>query len=247
MSDSFVYGCHAVEAVLDRAPERVLTMHFDAARTDSRLNALRDRAGLLGLAAEECRKQTLERFVGPALHQGVIARIRPAAPLDEHGLNRWLETTESPLILILDGVQAPRNLGACIRNADAAGAGMVVIPRSESAGLTAEARKAASGASEWVPVAQVGNLARVMATMKDAGVWLLGAEEEGETPYYRANLVGSTGLVLGAEGTGLRRLTRASCDALVRIPMLGGVASLNISVAAGILLYEAVRQRSADD
>lgn len=245
MSESFVYGCHAVEAVLDRAPQRVLKVHFDSGRTDARLNALREQARSVGLATEECRRQTLERFVGEALHQGVVARVRASAALDEPALKRWLAAAHRPLILVLDGVQDPRNLGACIRTADAAGAGMVVIPRAESVGLTAEARKAASGATEWVPVAQVGNLARVMATLKEAGVWLLGADERGEAPYFRSSMLDSLGLVLGAEGSGLRRLTRESCDALVRIPMLGGVESLNVSVAAGILLYEAVRQRSA--
>lgn len=247
MSESYIYGCHVVEAVLARSPERVLNVYFDAGRTDSRLNGLRTRVGEQGLATEECRKSTLERFVGQVLHQGVVARVRPSAVLDEQALYRWLVATDQPLILVLDGIQDPRNLGACIRNADAAGAGMVVISRSESSGLTAEARKAASGATEWVPVAQVANLARVMASLKESGVWLLGADEQGDEPYYRANLTGASGLVLGAEGTGLRRLTRESCDTLVRIPMLGGVASLNVSVAAGVLLYEAVRQRGGGD
>lgn len=243
MSDAYVYGCHVVEAMLARAPERVLTLHFDAGRSDARLNGLRSRAGSMGLACEECRKQTLERFVGDVVHQGVVARVRPARPVDEQALYRWLDTAAQPLLLILDGVQDPRNLGACIRTADAAGAGMVVISRSESADLTAVARKAASGAAEWLPVARVGNLARVLEKLKARGVWLLGADEHGETIYHQASLTGPLGLVLGAEGTGLKRLTRTSCDALVHIPMLGGVASLNVSVASGVLLYEARRQR----
>lgn len=243
MSDAYVYGCHVVEAMLARAPERVLTLHFDAGRSDARLNELRSRGASMGLACEECRKQTLERFVGDVVHQGVVARVRPARPVDEPALYRWLDTADQPLVLILDGVQDPRNLGACIRTADAAGAGMVVISRSESVDLTAVARKAASGAAEWLPVARVGNLARILEKLKERGVWLLGADEHGETIYHQASLTGPLGLVLGAEGTGLKRLTRTSCDALVHIPMLGGVASLNVSVASGVLLYEARRQR----
>lgn len=244
MSDTWVYGCHVVEALLARAPERLLTVHFDAGRSDARLNGLRARVASMGLAGEECRKQTLERLVGDAVHQGVVARVRPAAPVDEQSLYRWLEQAEQPLVLVLDGVQDPRNLGACIRTADAAGAGMVVISRSESADLTAVARKAASGAAEWLPVARVGNLARVLGGLKERGLWLLGADEHGETAYHKASLSGPVGVVLGAEGTGLRRLTRKTCDALVHIPMLGGVESLNVSVASGVILYEALRQRS---
>lgn len=247
MSDTYVYGCHVVEAVLGRAPERVLTVHFDAGRSDARLNGLRSRVAEMGLAAEECRRQTLERLVGEALHQGVVARVRPARPLDEQALNEWLETEARPLILILDRLQDPRNLGACIRTADAAGADMVVISRSESADLTAVARKAASGAAEWLPVARVGNLARVLKGLKERGVWLLGADERGAAVYHEATLTGALGLVLGAEGAGLRRLTRETCDALVRIPMQGGVTSLNVSVASGVLLYEALRQRRSHD
>lgn len=244
MSEAWVYGCHVVEALLARAPERLLTVHFDAGRSDARLNGLRERVASMGLAGEECRKQTLERLVGDAVHQGVVARVRPAAPVDEQSLYRWLDQAEQPLVLVLDGVQDPRNLGACIRTADAAGAGMVVISRSESADLTAVARKAASGAAEWLPVARVGNLARVLGGLKERGLWLLGADEHGETAYHKASLSGPLGVVLGAEGTGLRRLTRKTCDALVHIPMLGGVESLNVSVASGVILYEALRQRS---
>lgn len=246
VAETYVYGCHVVSALLQRAPDRVLGVYFDTGRTDQRLNALRSHVQSLGLGSEECRKGTLERFVGEAVHQGVVARVRPARTLDEKAAYRWVEQARRPLILVLDGVQDPRNLGACIRNADAAGAGLVVISRSESADLTAAARKAASGAAEWLPVARVANLARVMAALKERGVWLLGADEHGDSPYYRADLSGPLGLVLGAEGTGLRRLTREGCDGLVRIPMHGGVESLNVSVACGVLLYEAVRQRSAN-
>jgi len=247
VKDSFVYGCHVVEAVLDRAPERVLSVYFDAARSDRRLDALRGRVASLGLAAEECRRETLERFVGEALHQGTVARVRPPQVLDEKGLARLVENVETPLVLILDGVQDPRNLGACIRNADGAGATAVVITRSESAGLTAAARKTSSGAAEWLPVARAGNLARAMGMLKDKGLWLVGADEHGPALYYQANMSRSVGLVVGAEGTGLRRLTRETCDELVRIPMHGGAASLNLSVASGVLLYEAARQRGIDE
>lgn len=245
MSADHVYGWHVVEALLARAPQRVLSLHFDAGRHDPRLDALRGRAAALGLAGEECRKATLDRLGGDDHHQGVVARVRPNAALDETALYRWVDTAAQALILVLDGVQDPRNLGACIRTADAAGAGMVVIPRSESAPLTSVARKAASGAAEWLPLARVGNLARVLNQLKARGVWLLGADEQGPGVHHQADLRGPLALVLGAEGSGLRRLTRECCDSLLRIPMHGGVASLNVSVAAGVLLYEAARQRAA--
>ncbi|HSH42652.1 MAG TPA: 23S rRNA (guanosine(2251)-2'-O)-methyltransferase RlmB [Arenicellales bacterium] len=247
MSGTYVYGCHVVEALLERAPERVLSVHFDAGRSDARLKRLRSRVASIGLAAEECRRQTLEHFVGEVVHQGVVARVRPAKPIDEQALYGLLETTHEPLVMILDGVQDPRNLGACIRTADAAGVDVVVIPRSDAADLTPTARKAASGAAEWLPVARVGNLARVLKELKERGVWLLGADESGEDIYHRASMTGPLGIVLGAEGSGLRRLTRETCDGLVRIPMRGAVASLNVSVASGVLLYEALRQRSGHD
>lgn len=244
MKESFVYGCHVVAAILRRAPERVLTVHVDAGRADARLQALRDRALAQGLAIEECRKETLGRFVGEVPHQGVVARVRPSPTLDEKSLLRVLAEAHNPLLLVLDGVQDPRNLGACIRNADAAGAAAVVISRAGSADLTAVARKAASGAAEWLPLARVGNLSRVMGVMKEQGIWLLGADQDQGQPYHEADLARPVGLVLGSEGLGLRRLTREHCDGLVRIPMLGGVASLNVSVASGVLLYEAARQRA---
>lgn len=247
MSESLLYGCHVVEAVLSRGPERVLNLYLDASRRDARLTALRAEAASLGLAVEECRPATLERLVGGAVHQGVVARVRPARVWDEKALYRWLEAAERPLLLFLDGIQDPRNLGACLRTADAAGVAMVVMPRAASADLTAVARKAASGAAEWLPVARVGNLARVMDILRERGIWLLGADEQAGRSLHEADFTGDLGVVLGAEGAGLRRLSREACDALVHIPMLGGVPSLNVSVACGVLLYEAVRQRRSDE
>jgi len=248
VTETFVYGCHVMEAILARTPERVLNVYFDAARRDARLEGLRATVASLGLSGEECRKQTLRRLAGEdALHQGVVARVRPAPTLDEKGLMQRLEEIDNPLVLVMDGVQDPRNLGACIRTADAAGADAVVMARAGAAGLTAAARKAASGAAEWLPLADVGNVARVMGMMRGKGVWLLGADQEGGRAYDRADMVRPVGLVLGAEGGGLRRLTRDHCDELVRIPMLGGVTSLNVSVASAVLLYEAARQRGRHD
>lgn len=246
MNHDYVYGYHVVEALLTRAPQRILTVYLDAARSDERLNSLQSQLRSLGLAVEECRRSTLDRLAGEVVHQGIVARVRGSRNLDEKALYGWVETVVQPLILILDGIQDPRNLGACLRNADAAGAGMVVIGRSETASLTPAARKAASGAAEWLPVSRVGNLVRVMAGLKERGVWLLGAHEHGQCPYWRSDMAGPLGIVLGAEGAGLKRLTRESCDALVRIPMVGGVASLNVSVASGVLLFEALRQRGGD-
>lgn len=246
MSESeFVFGLHAVEAVLARAPERVLELWLARDRKDRRLSALRDRAAARGLRIREASREELARHVGEAVHQGVIARLSLLAPLSEDGLlHELLPSIQGPaLLLVLDGVTDPHNLGACLRSAEAFGAQALVVPKDNSAPLNATARKAASGAADIVPLVVVTNLARCLRALQAAGVWIVGAAGEAATPIDRVDLGGPVALVLGAEGAGLRRLTREHCDYLAAIPMAGSVSSLNVSVASGIFLYEAARQR----
>ncbi|MGH8267894.1 MAG: 23S rRNA (guanosine(2251)-2'-O)-methyltransferase RlmB, partial [Steroidobacteraceae bacterium] len=183
-------------------------------------------------------------LLGDVAHQGVAADVAPLPPWSEDQLLAALQSAPTPLLLALDGVQDPHNLGACIRSADACGALAVIVPRDRAAQLTPAVRKVAVGAAETTPVAAVTNLARTLKLLKEAGLWVVGADAVGAKPAFGVDLRGPIVLVLGAEGAGLRRLTRESCDFLVRLPLLGAVESLNVSVAAGMLLYEAVRQRS---
>ena len=179
------------------------------------------------------------------MHQGVVAEVRPSATLDENCCSTCLPDSGAALVLVLDGVSDPHNLGACLRTADAAGATAVVAPRDRAAGLTPVVRKVAAGAAETVPFAQVTNLARSLRDMQSAGIWIAGTAEDGERELFEADLTGPLALVMGSEGRGLRRLTRERCDFTLKLPMLGSVGSLNVSVAAGITLYEALRQRRA--
>jgi 23S rRNA (guanosine2251-2'-O)-methyltransferase len=185
-------------------------------------------------------------MTGEAAHQGVVAEIAAARSWNEDELWSFLDRlSEAPFLLLLDGVQDPHNLGACLRTADACGVHAVVVPKDRAAGLTPTVRKVAAGAAETVPLAIVTNLARVMRTLKDRQVWIVGATADAEKSVNEAQLTGPLAIAMGGEGEGLRRLTRDSCDYLVRLPMLGAVESLNVSVAAGMMLYEAVRQRSS--
>jgi 23S rRNA (guanosine2251-2'-O)-methyltransferase len=244
MSEETVGGWHAVLALLERSPERVLSIGLDRSRKGPRRTQLLQAARVAGIAVEETNTEALDRQAGHSNHQGVVARCRTAAERNEADLKLFLaELPKNPLLLVLDGIQDPHNLGACLRSADAAGAQAVSLPRDNSAPITPVVRKVASGAAETLPVFQVTNLARVLDELKAAGVWLAGAAGEAEQELYDVDLRGAVALVLGAEGTGLRRLTREKCDFLVRIPMSGTVDSLNVSVATGICLFEAVRQR----
>ena len=244
MSGSLVYGLHAVRAVLTRRPQDVLKLSIAATRDDGRMRELREIAAARGLRPTEAAADTLDAATGGAAHQGVVAEVRPSVPLDENSLLDLLTTLPGPaLVLALDGVSDPHNLGACLRTADAAGATAVVAPRDRAAGLTPAVRKVAAGAAETVPFAQVTNLARSLRDMKEAGLWIAGTAEDGEQELFDADLSGPLALVMGSEGRGLRRLTRECCDFRLRLPMQGAVDSLNVSVAAGIALYEAVRQR----
>jgi 23S rRNA (guanosine2251-2'-O)-methyltransferase len=306
---NFVYGLHAIGAVIERAPERLLELWVAETRDDARTRILKEHAQAAGVRIQAASSESLAKMVGEVTHQGVVAAVRPLKPWDEHDLltnltqlaartaqqrhgsvrllgegsdgasqratgmaqqrygsvgpqgegsdgagQRAAGTAqqrrgnvqsegELPLLLVLDGVTDPHNLGACLRTADAAGAHAVIIPKDRSAAVDGVVRKVAAGAAEFVPVASVTNLARALGLLKEQGIWVVGTEGEAEQTLYAADLNRPLALVLGAEGTGMRRLTRECCDFVVRIPMAGQVESLNVSVAAGVALFEARRQR----
>jgi 23S rRNA (guanosine2251-2'-O)-methyltransferase len=238
-----VGGLHAVESLLTHAPERVKRLQVAADSAESRLAAIITRAEGLGIAVERVRRDRLERGHGDLRHQGVLAWTLPRPRATEADLAERV-ARGGTLFLALDGVTDPHNLGACLRSADAAGASAVIVPRDRSASLTPAAAKAASGAAETMPVISVANLARTLRALRDDGIWVVGLAGDTDTMLYDVDLTLPTVLVMGAEGEGLRRLTRDTCDHLAAIPMAGSVSSLNVSVAAGIALFEAVRQRT---
>jgi 23S rRNA (guanosine2251-2'-O)-methyltransferase len=243
------YGIHAVRVLLTRSPRRMRRLLLLARRDDRRLGELRalaERAGIPVALADEAELAALTR---DGHHQGAVAVLVAEATGATDPETRLEDALAAaigpPLLLVLDGVQDPHNLGACLRTADAAGASGVIAPRDRAAGLTPVVRKVAAGAAETVPFIAVVNLARTLRELKERGIWVVGADDQAPSSLYDADLAGATALVMGSEGAGLRRLTRECCDQLVAIPMAGGVESLNVSVAAGVLLFEAVRQRKA--
>jgi len=240
-----IYGLHAVQSLLQRHPERVLNIRLAERREDARVRAVDALARQHGKPVQRVDAQALHKALGDVAHQGVAAEVAPLAPWSEDDLLTALATAQQPLILALDGVQDPHNLGACLRTADACGVLAVVVPKDRAANLTPVVRKVAAGAAETVPLVTVTNLVRTLKLLQEAGLWVTGADAEGARFAYEADLTGGTVLVMGAEGAGLRQLTRQTCDHMVRLPQLGSVESLNVSVAAGMLLYEAVRQRAA--
>ena len=241
-SQKILTGFHAVTSRLRQRPETVTEIYLDAERSDARAKDLRELAKRLNVRLISADMKRLDGMAAGVRHQGVIAH---AEPLDTPKfIEDVLEAIkEPPLLLILDGVQDPHNLGACLRVADGVGAHAVIAPKDRSVGLTTAAVKVASGAAESVPYIVVTNLARTMRDLKDKGIWLIGTDDEARQSIYKTKLEGALGIVLGAEGEGLRRLTKETCDLLVSIPMLGSVESLNVSVASGVCLYEARRQR----
>ncbi len=242
MTQRLLYGFHAVGVRLKTAPGSVLELHLDAARRDQRMQRLAQRARDAGVTVVDSDAARLARLAGSGRHQGVVARV---APLPQtHSLDDLLDAVEGePLVLALDGVTDPHNLGACLRVADGAGAHAVIAPKDHAAGINATVAKVASGAAETVPYLMVTNLARTLGELKERGIWVIGTSDDAPQTLYQADLKGPTALVLGAEGPGMRQLTRKSCDLLVRIPMAGAVESLNVSVASAVCLYEARRQR----
>lgn len=239
-----ICGINAVGALLDRSPERVQQIFVQEDLGPKRFARIGDRLDRAHVDVHRVAVARLDELAGTPKHQGVAAFVSPSTTLGEAEARDRVAQLRHPLILVLDGIEDPRNFGACLRSADAAGADLVVTARSRNVGITAAVSKVASGAAETQPVAQVGNLARFMDFMRDAGIWLVGTDSDADVTLFGTDLTQPLGLVLGAEGRGLRRLTRERCDTLVSLPMLGTVESLNVSVAAGICLYEAVRQRT---
>lgn len=241
----YVYGYHAVAGLIANNPDAILELIVAEGRAGQHYGDLASRAQAAGIAVRTLPRREIDRLQPGMRHQGILARVA-AVTVDsgEPDLTQFLEGLEvPPFLLVLDGVQDPHNLGACLRTADAAGVHAVIVPRDRAARITPTVRKVASGAAETVPVFSVTNLARTLRQLRDAGVWIYGASDTADTSLYQTDMTGPLALVLGGEGKGLRRLTREHCDYLVAIPMAGQVESLNVSVAAGILLYEAHRQR----
>ncbi|MGR5381479.1 23S rRNA (guanosine(2251)-2'-O)-methyltransferase RlmB [Vibrio harveyi] len=245
MSNEFIYGIHAVKAVLEREPERFIEAFVLKGRQDDRLMPILNDLQVCGVSIQQMTRKTLDDKARGANHQGIIARVKPAKQLNENDIDGILAQHESPLLLVLDGVTDPHNLGACLRNADAAGVAAIIVPKDRSAPMNATVSKVACGAAEVVPLIRVTNLARTMRTLQEQGVWFVGTAGEATHDIYQAKLTGPLAIVMGAEGDGMRRLTRETCDDLIKIPMAGSVSSLNVSVASGICLFEAVRQRIA--
>lgn len=244
MSAKILFGFHAVTVRLKTAPESVLEVHVDATRRDARMRQFVERAKEAGAKLVDSDDQRLIRLAGSPRHQGVVAKVNPLAAV--HSLDDVLDGVDgAPLVLVLDGVTDPHNLGACLRVADGAGAHAVVAPKDHAVGLNATVAKVASGAAETVPYLMVTNLARTLNELKERGITVIGTAEDADQTLYDVDLRGPAALVLGAEGPGMRALTTKTCDVLVRIPMAGAVESLNVSVAAGVCLFEALRQRRA--
>ena len=245
MSRETIYGLHAVTALLESEPRQVRSLWVLDSRHDERLNRVVSLAEQAGVAIERVARAELDARAPGARHQGVIAEAQSLPQPDEHGLPALLAGLREPaFLLVLDGVQDPHNLGACLRSANAAGVHGVIVPRDRASGLTPVVRKVASGAAEATPLFQVTNLARTLRMLKEQNIWLVALAGEAEQSLYDLDLKGPLALVLGAEGGGLRRLTKEHCDFLACIPMAGDVTSLNVSVAAGVALFEAVRQRT---
>jgi 23S rRNA (guanosine2251-2'-O)-methyltransferase len=242
-SPKVLFGFHAVGVRLKTAPQSIIEIYVDPTRRDARMRQFLDRVNEAGARVIEADGLRLAKLAGSHGHQGVAARVQavPAA----HSLDDLLDQVEGPpLLLVLDGVTDPHNLGACLRVADGAGVHAVIAPKDHAAGINATVAKVASGAAETVPYFMVTNLARTLGELKERNIWCIGASDDAPKTLYQADLKGPVALVLGAEGTGMRQLTRKTCDELVSIPMRGAVESLNVSVASGVCLYEALRQRS---
>lgn len=248
MSSEIAYGIHSLTAIIQHEPERVIELFVLKGREDDRVKPILEQAYALGFSVQYASRKTLDDKCDGEQHQGVVARVRPAKQRDEGDLKQWLQSVEGrdkpPFLLVLDGITDPHNLGAVLRTADAAGIDGVIVPKDRSAKLNGTARKVACGAAEVMPLYVVTNLARSLKTLQDNNVWIIGTAGEATADVFEMKFSGPLAIVMGAEGTGMRRLTREHCDELVKIPMAGSVSSLNVSVATGVILYEAVRQRS---
>ena len=242
-SPRILFGFHAITVRLKTAPRSVIELHVEANRRDARMRSFVERAREDGVRIVETDGERLDKLAGTSRHQGVVARVEAVAM--PHSLDEVVEAIEGPpLLLILDGVTDPHNLGACLRVADGAGAHAIVAPKDHAVGINATVAKVASGAAETVPYIMVTNLARTLGELKEYDIRVIGTSDDAERTLYDLDLTGPVAFVLGSEGDGMRQLTRKTCDELVRIPMAGAVESLNVSVAAGVCLFEALRQRT---
>lgn len=239
-----IYGIHAVKGLLDSDPQRFLEVFILKGREDRRLQPLISELEAMGVVIQLASRQWLDEKAAGAVHQGIIARVREGRKYQENDLPDLLASIDTPFLLVLDGVTDPHNLGACLRSADAAGVHAVIVPRDRAAPLNATVKKVACGAAENIPLIRVTNLARTLRLLQQMNIWVVGTAGEADHTLYQSKMTGPIALVMGAEGEGMRRLTREHCDELVSIPMAGTVSSLNVSVATGICLFEAVRQRS---
>src|SRR4051794_32568756 len=244
MSNKILFGFHAITVRLKTAPKSIIEIHVDATRRDQRMKQFVERAKEAGVRFVDSDDDRLHKMCGTHRHQGVVARVEAVAM--SHSLDDTLDAVEGPLLLlVLDGITDPHNLGACLRVADGAGAHAVIAPKDHAVGVNATVAKVASGAAETVPYLMVTNLARTLGELKEREVRIVGTSESAPRSLYDADLSGPVAIVLGAEGRGMRQLTARTCDELVHLPMRGAVESLNVSVASGVCLYEAVRQRLA--
>ena len=244
MKSSKLFGLHSVQAALDYSPKKIHKAWVDSGRQDKRLTQAIDDLLALGIEPEKVDRKKLDRLADGSNHQGIVIEVEMPGELSESDLKTAVENlSETALFLVLDNVQDPHNLGACLRTADATGVHGVIITKDNATGITPTVCKVASGAAETVPVYQVTNLSRTLRWLKGEGLWVMGAAGDTARTVYKTDFTVPMALVVGAEGKGLRRLTKEQCDMLVSVPMLGQVDSLNLSVATGVLLYEAVRQR----
>ncbi|MGY4829504.1 23S rRNA (guanosine(2251)-2'-O)-methyltransferase RlmB [Sphaerotilaceae bacterium SBD11-9] len=242
MSSKILFGFHAITVRLKTAPKSIIEIHVDATRRDQRMRQFVERAKEAGVRFVDSDDDRLHKLCGTHRHQGVVARVEPVAM--SHSIDDTLDAVEGPLLLlVLDGITDPHNLGACLRVADGAGAHAVIAPKDHAVGVNATVAKVASGAAETVPYFMVTNLARTLNELKERDVRIIGTSDSAQKSLYEIDLTGPVALVLGAEGAGMRQLTGKTCDELVRLPMKGSVESLNVSVASGVCLYEALRQR----
>jgi 23S rRNA (guanosine2251-2'-O)-methyltransferase len=245
MSEQFVYGVHAVAALLNSKHRTTRKLFLSQERMDSKIKTILEKANQLAVVVEHLSVQNMNKRFADYVHQGVVAQASALPDYSERDLESLLTAAKKPaLILILDSVTDPHNLGACLRSADAVGVDFVIIPKDKSASITPVVSKVACGAAESVPVVRVTNLARTMELLKEQGVWIYGAAGEATCSLYQIPVKDNMAVVLGAEGEGLRRLTRERCDELFSLPMMGSVESLNVSVATGVVLYEILRSRS---
>lgn len=241
----YYYGIHSVESLLELEPERVLTLFALKGRDDVRLKRIFELADPFGVSIQKASRDSLEKLAGQPFHQGVVAAVRPHPILNENDLNEIIQSNPNVMLLALDQITDPHNLGACIRTAAAMGVDAVIVPRDRAVGLTPTARKVAAGGAEKVKFIQVTNLARTLNNIKDEfNVRVIGTMlDEQALPIHECDLTGPIALIMGAEDTGLRPITQSQCDQKVFIPMSGNLQSLNVSVATGMALYEACRQR----